>query len=259
MTQDKFYPDLGFKDYRNLQITTSKQISRAAHGLSLNEKRLIALAIAQVDSSSNISSSDLASRPFRVYATDFQKTFNIDMSNCYDALKAANQNLFDRYISFKLDVNGKQKNIKFRWVSGISYVDGEGHVELRFSPDIAEHLTMPLLREFNSLKVKAIADLRSLYSWRTLELINEYKLTGWCVMGLEDVKYALEVPESYSWFDIKRRVLDPSIKEINKYHPELGLVYEPQKRGRVIEKIKFTFNKIEKKQMPDSKKNIKPK
>lgn len=251
--------DMGFRDYLNLQVTSSKEILRAAHGLSINEKRLIAMCIAQIDPNSKITPTEIAAKSFRVYATDFQKTFDVSPGNSYTGLKSAHLNLFDRYIAFKYIVDGKTKVERARWISEIAYADEMGYIELKFSHKIASHLTLPLIKEFGAFKIKSVAGLRSVYSWRLFELITEFRLTGWCIPDMEDIRHALEVPETYSWFDIKRRILEPAIKELNKQIPSLDLKYEPKKQGRNVAKVKFTFSKSDRKKIPDHKKNIKPK
>ena len=76
---------------------------------------------------------------------------------------------------------------------------------------------------------------------RFYELCSQYRDTGWRQTSVEDIKSWLSISDKYPLFkDFKKRVLTPSINEINA-KSDLLVDVEPIKRGRPIVALKFTI------------------
>lgn len=124
-----------------------------------------------------------------------------------------------------------------RWIDAAKYAEGEGFVELSFSSKVYPHLHM-LKREYTTYKLKNVAALRSVYSWRMFELAKSWlehctKTNKPIKFTLEQLRDTLETPESYKWKDMRVRAIDPAIKEIaEKDH--LIITYQPYKAGRSV-------------------------
>lgn len=66
-------------------VTMTNALTRAGHGLSLSEKRIVCCAVATLDSRK---AADLNRPPVtRIYATDYAETFGIDMNTAYEQLQ----------------------------------------------------------------------------------------------------------------------------------------------------------------------------
>ena len=50
----------------------------------------------------------------------------------------------------------------------------------------------------------------------------------------------MDIPESYKWYDIKRRVIEPALKELILKN-NLVIEWEPKKKGRSIYSLYFQF------------------
>ena len=52
-------------------------------------------------------------------------------------------------------------------------------------------------------------------------------------LSIDQIRDTLDTPASYRWIDIKRRAIDPSIKEIEE-KDNLTITYQVYKKGRSV-------------------------
>jgi plasmid replication initiation protein len=234
------------KELADYNVSMSNKLVRASHALKLVEKRLIAAAIAKVDSrKGNAVHAHLSQfQKLRITAQEFAETFGIDERNAYNELKAATDDLFNRY--FTLTDYSKDKKheryTKYRWIDAAKYAEGEGFVELSFTAHVYPHLHM-LKREYTTYRLKNAASLRSVYSWRMFELAKSWlehctKTNKPVQLTLEQLRDTLETPDSYKWKDIRVRAIEPAIKEIAA-KDYLEITYQAYKHGRSVAGIHF--------------------
>ena len=228
----------------DLSVNLSNALAEAAHRLTLTEKRIIAQAIAQIDSRRPA----LSMPPLmRVTAGDYAKLYGIDLNNVYAELKRGIENLYERSIGFK--VYKRKGHVtepavqSVRWVTSKTYHDGEAWVELRFSPEVMPHLTL-LHGAFVSYKLAQASALRSVFSWRLLELLTQFEKTGWRQDGIEDFHHAMDAKESQrkNFGELRRTVIEPAIKELVEKDGWL-IKWKPIKAGRKVIAVRFDFQR----------------
>ena len=226
------------KELSDYQVSMSNQLVRASHSLKLVEKRLVAASIAKIDSrKGSLSHAHLSSfQNVRITAAEFSEVFGVDESNAYKELKAATDDLFNRYFTVTdYSKKGQERYTKIRWVEAAKYAAGEGFVELSFTSRVYPHLHM-LKREYTTYRLKNAAALRSVYSWRMYELAKSWlehcnSKQRPVQLTVEQIRSILDTPKSYRWVDIKRRAIDPAIKEIQE-KDNLVITYQAYKKGR---------------------------
>jgi len=234
-------------DNKALSVNTTNALSRASHGLSLNEKRLIAMSIGKIDSlKSGFRQHNGQQMRVKITAQEFSDMFSVSDKSVYRHLINACDNLMKRYVRIIEKTSKGRKEIKFSWVSGVIYHHGEGWVEIGFSNEITPHLTL-IRGQYTSYKLNSATALRSVYSWRLFELfmsvsVIKNDLKGQLYITLEDFRHSLEVPDSYKFNDIKRRIIEPSCQEINNIH-HIKTTWKPSKKGRSITSLLFYFDK----------------
>lgn len=223
-------------------VTMSRALAVSAHGLTLNEARVMLLACRLIEPrKSPYSYAKDGYVKVRVTAEQFAQLADMAGDDgrtptaAYEGLKAACDKLFERRASWR---EGK-KQIRLAWVWRSTYHDGEGWAEVCFSPDMTRHLFM-LGEKFVRYRLELARGLRSLYSANLLRLLMTQKDTGFLAITLEDFRNAMEVPEGYRYADINRRVIHFAIKELQE---KAGLVIQCQefKRGRSVHSLRFTF------------------
>ncbi len=225
-----------------LYVNMSNALVNAAHGLSLAEKRIMCLAIGKLDSRSTIVVG--AMHTVRIAAVEFAETFKVDATTSYEQLQAAGEHLFKRQISFQRD-GGKKGPIivRMRWVGSVQYHKGEGWVALAFWPEVVPFL-IGLQKQFTSYKLSQAQSLRSIYSWRLLELLSQFKDTGRRDISIPDFIHAMEAPPSYgtNFKDLRRKVVEPAVNELT-IKDGWAIQWRPLKRGRRVALLRFEFQR----------------
>lgn len=229
----------------NLEVWQSNRLVEAAQAMTLNEKRLVIAAAALHDPRKPLP----AKGTVKLHADDFADAFGIESKgHVYDALKDAAERLFNRRIRSIADgPRSKRIVTDMRWVWLAKYNEGEGSVTLGFSPGVTEHLTL-IHQEFTRYKLKQIGAIGSFYGVRLYELCAQYRKGGERTIALPKLREILDLGEKYkSVKDLRRRVLDPALAEINK-HTDLRVVMTSQHKGRKV--IGFHFAITQDPQIP---------
>lgn len=232
-------------------VTMSRALAVSAHGLTLNEARVMMLACRLIDPrKSPYAYAKDGYVKVRVTADEFAQLADIAGEDgrtptaAYEGLKAACDKLFERRASWR---EGK-KQIRLAWVWKSTYHDGEGWAEVCFSPDMTRHLFM-LGEKFVRYRLEMARGLRSLYSVNLLRLLMTQKDTGFLAITLEDFRHAMEVPDGYRYADINRRVISVAVKELQE-KADLVIQVQEFKRGRSVHSLRFTFIQSPQKSLP---------
>lgn len=236
---------------RNLSgnITMSRALAESAHGLTLNEARVMMLAMRAVDprASPYKYAKYGESVKVRVSAAEFAEIADLKPNAdgytpraAYEGLKSACDKLYERSASW---TEGK-KQIRMRWTWKAIYHEREAWAEIYFSPDMTQHIFM-LGERFVRYRLEFARGLRSVYSTSLLRLLMTQKDTGFKSITLEDFRNAMEVPTTYRYADIKRYAITPAVKELNA-KADLVIDWKESKRGRAVHSLQFTFQQAEK-------------
>lgn len=111
--------------------------------------------------------------------------------------------------------------------------------------------------DYTTMDIHESVSLSSSYSKCIYKMLRRFRNTPkpcW-IVTMEDFRQFTDVPESYSTGNIVQRVLDPSIKELTPFFPNLKvekLYSNVGKRGRPsVSGLKFTFDKRSRSNNPD--------
>lgn len=224
-----------------LQITISNALTTAAQGLSLAEKRVMMYAVARLDSFK--SDGGTPSGAVKLLAADYAAQFDVDVDTAYTQLRQAGKGIFKRYIRFFETAGSGLEEVEIRWVSSARYSPGAGAVTLRFSPEIAPHL-LQLKSQFTRYQLVQASALRSVYSWRLLELLSQFESTGWRQIELDEFHHAMETPDSYrsNFKECRKRVIEPAVKELRDKDGWL-IEWQAIKTGRKVTALRFEFER----------------
>lgn len=217
-------------------VKIKNELVRAAHGLTLMEKRLLMLAISKLDSDKPATPENMT---VEIYVSEFIEQYGITAKSTYGDVREAAEHLMDRYIRF-FSENGK-KETRMQWVGQATYEENKGLVILDFWHKLAPML-FELKREFTSYKLSRAGALRSIYSWRLFELLMQFKKTGFLSISLEEFWKVMDVPQSMrnKFVNLRARVIDPAIKEITE-KDGLPVSWKIIKTGRKVTGLEFRF------------------
>ncbi|MDC4585417.1 replication initiation protein [Acinetobacter baumannii] len=216
---------------KNELIVKSNQVVEASYTLTTVEQRLILSAIAQIPKGQEVTDEYV----YRVSVEDL-KQFGANETTAYRDLKDGLNRLYDRSIILR----SSDRTKRTRWVQMIDYLDSKGVVGVRFSKDILPFLSN-LSTEFTKYLASDLIGITSAHAIRLYELLVQYRSVGKREISVEDLRWMFELQDKYPvWADLKRWVIDQSLKEINKFSP-LTVTYDTKKTGKKITSVVFNF------------------
>ena len=241
---------------KNGLVVKDNALINASYNLELTEQRLIMLAIINARESGQGITAD---SKLEIHASDYAKLFNVSIDASYKALREAVNNLFNRQFSYTAEYKrtGKTGIVRSRWVSRIFYVDDLALLEITFAPDVVPLVTR-LEEHFTSYQAKQVAHLTSKYATRLYELLIAWREVGkvpQIEIGEFRNRLGLLDDEYTAMHNFKKRVLEPSIQQINE-HTDINVTYEQHKKGRLISGFSF---RLKQKQQPKIEKPVDPK
>jgi plasmid replication initiation protein len=225
-------------DLSNRNVVISNYITRSAQTLNLVEKRILMAGIAKLGG---------VNGEIKLTAQEYADTYDVDMSTAYRELKNAVNSLMKRYLSWQVNDGKHIGTLTCVWVQGYKYFKEEGYVKFKFSEYVFPFL-FELEREFTKYQLQQAAALRSIYSWRLLEMFEQMKDktdgSGWLSMSIEEFWHAVEATESYraNFQLLRKRVIEPAIKELTEKDGWL-IEWEVRKRGRKVSNLLFKFER----------------
>ena len=230
---------------RDRWVTMSNALTRAAHGLTLAEKRIVASAVSKLDSRRVLPPGEVPRT--RITATEYAETFEVDLNTAYDQLQDAAKQLYKRSITFYEPAhkrNGKPlppTMVQMRWVGSVKYQKGEGWVELAWWPDLLRHL-VGLKAQFTTYQLQQASALRSAYSWKLLELLTRFQSTGKAEYTIEDFCASMEATEKQAanFAKVRTKIIEPAVKELTEKDGWM-IQWEAVKAGRKVKAIRFNF------------------
>lgn len=219
---------------RNL-IVKSNRLIEAGYRLTLQEQRIMLLCIAKIKPKEQ-----LDSKSFRITAEEYAAKYGVKLNNAYKELKQVINTLYNRNVK----IYDKDANIEaeFRWIQKKSYFNNEGYAEIVVTDDL-----VPLLSElkstFTSYYLDHVAGMKSVYAIRLYELFKQFGCMGKRRFDIDWLKERLQIEDLYPAFaDLKRRVIDPALKEINNKSDILAS-YEIIKQRQKVIALAFNFLK----------------
>lgn len=210
-------------------IVKYNTLIEASYRLTSGEQRIILTLV------SVIKPEDEEFKKYRFKVKDFCTMLEIKNNRLYKDIKDITKDLMRKVFTIKKE----KSTLQISWLSSVEYIEGEGIVELEFSPKLKPYL-LQLKNRFTSYELKDILQLKSSYSFRIYELLKQYEKIGIRTFNVEELKDILGIDENtYPLYaDFKRRVIIQSQKEINKktdIHFEFGQI----KTGRKVTELKF--------------------
>lgn len=233
----------------NHSVTQSNHLIRAAYDLSLNEKRLIMLALTKVNPERWKQDWEI-----EVHASEWASVYGKELKHSYGEIENAANQLEDRKIFFSSgpDVKGKKTYESGRWVAWAKYLPGEGKVSLEIPKGLRKYLAFSLLEDdgFTTYRLLAAAKLRSPHAVRLYELLMQWKSSGTLLITVDDLRECLMLQDKYKVYaDLKKWVINPSIDDINASTDYQAAWDVYKKAGRKITSLKFTFTKKKQKEL----------
>lgn len=244
------FPDTVMRDaMKNTELVVkSNRLIEASYRLGLNEQRIILYAICRCREEQKGLFPDL---PVTITADSFVKQFpSVDKSNVYGQLKEAMNALYSRSVTIHdTDPATKKARVReTRWLSEKAYIDGAGHIQIVFTPEVIKYITR-LEVEFTSYQLEKVGHMTSAHGVRIYELLAQHKDIGNRTLNLAWLRETLQLePGEYKLTaDFIKRIIEPAVDQINK-HSDITVSYKPMKTGRAITDFAFKIKDKDRKQ-----------
>ncbi|NYF26466.1 replication initiation protein [Sporosarcina sp. JAI121] len=215
-------------------VTQSNNLIEARHKkpLTAREQKIVLTMV------SMIQPSDEDFKDYRISVKNFSEMLGLKGSVKYTQMKEIAENLMTKTIEIPKENGGW---ILANWISSAEYKEGEGVIDLSFSPKLKPYM-LQLKNQFTSYRLSNILNLNSTYSIRLYELMKKWQHLGKWGCSIEDLRGKLGVGEGIypRYANLKARVLATAIEEVNE-KTDLYIGFNEIKKGRSVERIEFTI------------------
>lgn len=207
-------------------------IQKANYNLSATEQKLILFII------SKIKPSDKKFQTYDFPMTEMIDVLGIDRGGDHRELLIA---AMRRLRSKTLNIQTEKKDIVCGWLDSAQISRGKNQVvTIRVNEELRPYL-LDLSERFTLYQLRNIVAMKGKYSIRLYELAKSHAYKNGFVIGVDDFQRMLHC-QGYEWRDLKKRVLQPAVSEINLLS-DLMIGYTPIRTGHAYKDLKFTINK----------------
>lgn len=211
-------------------IKSNELIQRRTHLLSVQEQKIILFLISQLRPDQK----DFEYQVFDII--DFCEACGIHTKSGknYNDLRKAIQGLRDK----SMWIIGEKKDTLISWIQKAEIEYGSGTVNIMFDPDMKPFL-LELKNKYTQFDLIYTLTMRSKYSVRLYEILKSYEKIGDPIQFSLSRFKELVGAEYEEWYDIKRRIVEAAIKEINEVG-DMHVLYTTKKKGKAIIGITFS-------------------
>lgn len=253
-------------------VVMDNKLIRASYKLTVNEIRLILVAISQMPKN------DEPVDPKKAYyitKNDFVR-LGVEPKNVARDIRSACKDLLSRVITIKTPIG----DLDTHWVHNVLHFKSEVFERLKkehpdaesdeeFISSLRLHNLMDSLpmiansddnliarvvlhediipyisqlrEQFTQLMLDDVVDFGSFYSYRVYLMMMQFRSTGICTIKINDLREALDLKDKYeATKDLKVRVIDTAVDEINEKSP-FNVTYEMTKTGRKFTHLVLKF------------------
>lgn len=212
-------------------VVRHNNLIEAKYKTTLQQQRIMLWLI------SEIKPEDRDLQTYRVTIKELAKYIGVDGNkNVYREIAEATGGMVGRV----LEIGSLQENryLQVGLISSADYKIGEGYVDLSIDPKLRPYL-LDLKANFTKAYLRDLMAMKSVYSIRLYDLLNQYRKIGKREISIDELKGILGLGKKYKAYkNFKARVIAPAVKEINE-RADLNIDYTENKRGKAVYSIHF--------------------
>ena len=260
------------KQKNNGLVVMDNKLIRASYKLTVNEIRLILVAVSQMPKD------DEPVDPKKAYyitKNDFVR-LGVEPKNVARDIRSACKDLLSRVITIKTPIG----DLDTHWVHNVLHFKSEVFERLKkehpdaesdeefinslrlhnlmdslpmiansddnliarvvLHEDIIPYISQ-LREQFTQLMLDDVVDFGSFYSYRVYLMMMQFRNTGICTIKISDLREALDLKDKYeATKDLRKWVVDTAVDEINEKSP-FNVTYEMTKTGRKFTHLVLKF------------------
>jgi hypothetical protein len=217
-------------------IFMANELNKQQHCLSLNEKRIIAVAASKIKREHNIENS---SPVMRVAISDLVNTYGMEKKSSSKALREASETLITKHIRWvHVNEDGSKLYNSVIWSPEVSYNPQEGYLDVALWHKIVPYLISSPKGNFFNYSLEGADSIQSKHTWRLFEILHQWKnFKGKFIeIKWDDLAFMLELKASYanSFALTKSHIFEKAVNELKN---KLPFSYEPVRRGPSGKKV----------------------
>ncbi|MEJ1343593.1 MAG: replication initiation protein [Candidatus Sedimenticola sp. (ex Thyasira tokunagai)] len=224
--------------------TQSNVLVEASYRMSVPAKRVMLMLLSQIHPGQK----DVTGK-IKIEAVDYAERTGVATHQAYVDIKKGCRELMRIIITTH---NPKEKTseecVVVQWMK---YHDNQGWLEATFTQWISPYIHYLTKIGYTTIAVDDALRFRRFYTIRLYELMMQFNSTGERHITIENLRSAFQIEDGkYSRFiDLKNRVIDPSVNEIEK-KTGWQISWDRVKSGRTITGLSFVFEKKQQKELP---------
>lgn len=219
------------KKYPKHLIVMQNRILQAYHQMTLDEKRLIiiASAVARVIDATEKDAIEIT-------AEDFAQAVGIKVNSAYKQIEQASRTMMQRQFSYK---SADGATVRTQWVIRAKY--NNSTVSMCFSDEVLHMLKVfNADNPFTKYDKTEVLKLKRDYSIDLYHIFKKNQHRQPFDIPLDEIRSELGLSKAYDRINnLKNRVIEPAIKEINS-KSDITVKYDNVKKGRTVVALKFT-------------------
>ena len=228
-----------------LTVVHSNDLVEASYSLSIDEMRLLNLALTKIDSRKpNPGVIDL-------YPQEFTEMFLIS-NNVWRCMRNAVDSIMSKPVSIiKPNDKGKLQKTNLVWLTkstyGVNETDGT-KISIKFSDEMTPYL-FELKERFTAINFENASKLSTPFSFRLYSWLMEAKNLDNAKQGeavnitldLDWIKERAGLVGRYNrWDKLKDKVIQPAVDQINT-KTDISLDWQPIRKGKATHSVEFVY------------------
>ena len=184
-------------------------VSEASSRLEVTEQRVVAYLTSLIDKD------DVAFKSYPVAVRELADLLGLSRGDFYKEIKQTTKGLVGKTMSLK-HLDDSPGELQVAWLSAADYQDGQGVVELEFSPKLKPYL-LQLKDHFTAFPLNDVIKFKSQFSMPIYLLLKQYLTIGHRKIEIDELKRMLEITDKYKQYGVlKLKVLLVAVAEINE-------------------------------------------
>lgn len=223
---------------REMQVYKSDDmVQKGRHKLTIQEQRCVLYAISKVQPTDRV---------FQEYVFDIQDFYGVCgiQNESYTELKAILNGLSDKAWDIPLKDNPNVIS-RVRWFSTLRTNKRSGKVTIKFHEDMMPYLLDVTAKGkfYTNYYIRFILPMSCQYAPRLYELLKSYQKNNrrW-FFQIDELKQNLGCEHYKDFKDFRKRVLEPSVEEINRY-TDINVKPITYREGRKVVRVEFLMAK----------------
>ncbi len=226
-------------------IRKSNDLIEARYKFDIWETRFFLAVLAQ------IRREDDEFKVYRIRYRDIVNDFGLKTHQSYDMLREGAKKLMNKSFYVSYEENGKPREVQYHILRKLDYStlnkedtrdEGQEYIDLTIEQEMKPFL-LQLSERFTTYDLRNVTKLGT-YPIRIYELLKQYELIGSRKLVFDEFKRMLELEKEYPRFpNFYQKIVQPAIRDINKYTDLTITEVEKLKEGKKIVDLRFHFKK----------------